>query len=84
MGVKKTTITEITCDICGKECGESDGSIRVMVNNGDGRDVGPAYVTGELRFSQPYGVTNGIICRDCKLEYLADYLSQLRSQTEVA
>jgi len=82
MGIKQRTITEVTCDICGKECGESDGVIRARVNNGDGRDVGPAYITAELRFSQPYGVTNGLICPACKLKHLETYVSKLREQLE--
>lgn len=82
MGIKHRTVTEVTCDICGKECGESDGVIRARVNNGDGRDVGPAYITGELRFSQPYGVSNGLVCPACMLKYLEIYVADLRKQIE--
>ena len=76
MGIQINTITVVTCDICGNHCNESDGEVYIKVNNGDGRDVGPAYITGELRFTQPYGVSNGIICTDCKMAWLRKYVEQ--------
>lgn len=82
MGVKKRTIKEVSCDVCKAQCGENDGDIEVRVNSGDGQDVGPAYITGTLRFYQPYGVSGGILCRACKLEYLSRYLDELRRQAE--
>jgi hypothetical protein len=84
MGVITRTIKDATCDICMAECGEYDGDIEVRVNNGDGKDVGPAYITGTLRFYQPYGVSSGILCRACKLKFLTRYLNELRRQAEEA
>ncbi len=74
MGIVKTTVEVITCDSCGHNCGKNDGDIYIEVNGGDGRDVGPATITGTLRFTQPYGVSNGIICSFCKEAYLRQYL----------
>lgn len=76
MGIQHVTQKIITCDICGNQCSESDGDIQIKVNSGDGRDVGPAYITGSLRFDQPYGCSNGIICRSCKIKYLKKYMEQ--------
>lgn len=82
MGIKETTVTTITCDICGNQCGRKDGEIEIQVNGGDGRDVGPATITGELRFHQPYGVSNGILCRSCKVKYLKTYLSRFTEPSQ--
>ena len=76
MGIEQKTITIVTCDICGNQCGKDDGAISIQVNGGDGRDVGPATIDGELRFTQPYGVSNGIICRACKVKWLRQYIEQ--------
>lgn len=76
MGIKTHTVTVATCDMCHAECGGTDGEIRIQVNNGDGRDVGPAFVSGELRFDQPYGVSGGILCQACKFKWLRKYLEQ--------
>ena len=75
MGIRTETVTIVTCNICGNQCGKSDGEIRIQVNSGD-RDVGPATIDGELRFTQPYGVSNGIICRACKIIWLKKYVDQ--------
>lgn len=79
VGIETKTVTTVTCDICGNQCGESDGEIRIQVNSGD-RDVGPATIDGELRFTQPYGVSNGIICMSCKHKWLQLYLDQAKGK----
>jgi hypothetical protein len=73
MGIKVRTIKEVTCDICGVPCGEHDGDIRIEVSDGDT----PTTIEGRLTFTRPYCVTDGVICLDCKKEYLAAYLKQL-------
>lgn len=75
MGITTKTITECFCDICGSECEPQDGEISIQVNSGF-RDVGPAVIRGVLVFDQPYGCTGGIVCRNCKLEWLAAYLAR--------
>ena len=82
MGVKRSVVFHISCDICGAECGGDgdSGVIRHEVNGGDGRDVGPAYVYGEIKFFQPYGCDKGIVCEKCKMKYLAAYLAERSSQ----
>jgi hypothetical protein len=81
MGIEKKTITIVTCDMCHRECGERDGEIRIRVNGGD-RDVGPATIDGEIRFTQPYGVSGGIVCKSCKLNWLKHYVDQLCREFE--
>lgn len=75
MSVTVKTVEEATCDMCGQSCGKTDGDIYIQVNGGDGRDVGPAYITGTLRFTQPYGVSSGILCDQCKVTWLTKYLN---------
>ena len=75
MGISTKTVTEITCDLCGAECGAFDCAIDIQVSSGDGRDVGPATLTAVFRFDQPYGVQGGIICKACKFKWLRIYLA---------
>jgi hypothetical protein len=77
MGITKREIIEVTCDICGADCKETDSLISIQVNGGDGRDVGPAIITATLKFTQPYGCSNGIVCGGCKLKYLSAYVERL-------
>lgn len=77
MGIETKTIRIITCDICGSACGEDDGKIKIQVNSGDGRDVGPATIEGRVSFFQPYGAQNGIVCVPCKKKWLSNYISNL-------
>lgn len=81
MGIQKKTITIVTCDMCQQKCNDHDGEIRIKVNGGD-RDVGPATIDGEIRFNEPYGVSGGIICKSCKLNWLEYYVNQLRREFE--
>jgi hypothetical protein len=74
MGINTKTIEIITCDICGVNCGKNDSDINIQVNGGDGRDVGPATINAKLVFNQPYGCSNGIVCFDCKIKFLKQYL----------
>jgi hypothetical protein len=77
MGIAKNTVEIVTCDICGHNCGKNDGDICIQVNGGDGRDVPPATITGTLRFTQPYKVSNGILCLFCKTKWLKKYVENL-------
>lgn len=76
MGISTKTITKITCDLCGAECGALDGVIEIKVNSGDGRDVGPATLTAAFSLDQPYGVQGGIICEECKFKWLRAYITR--------
>jgi len=78
MGITTKTVTECTCDICRKPCDKNDGKIQIMVNSGDGRDVGPAYINGLLFFDAPYQCAAGVVCKECKIKWLALYLDHLR------
>jgi hypothetical protein len=76
MGISTTQITVYTCDLCGSECIKEDGEISIPVNNGDGRDVGPATIDAKLVFNQPYGCHNGVVCGACKFKWLWHYLDK--------
>lgn len=80
MGIVEKTVRICTCDVCQQPCGEQDGNIKIQVNSGDGRDVGPAHIHGALRFDQPYGCVNGIVCSRCKLEWLKRYVNDLERE----
>jgi hypothetical protein len=82
MPVLIKTITTVTCDICIRECGINDNVIKINVNGGDGRDVGPATIYGELKFNQPYGVSGGIICNQCKMNWLDYYVKNMKKEIE--
>lgn len=77
MGKVTLEIVKCTCDICGTECNEEDSKVEIKVNNGDGRDVGPAYIYSTLSFEQPYKCSNGIVCLSCKKKYLTKYVKSL-------
>ena len=77
MGIREITTKVVSCDICQNSCGENDSDIEIKVNNGDGRDVGAAYITGRIVFHQPYGCSNGIVCNKCKIKYLKKYINEL-------
>lgn len=74
MAVKTYSVVEITCDLCGSECAGDDGNIHIQVNSGDGRDVGSAYISGRISFTQPYQCVSGDICQACKIEWLRRYV----------
>lgn len=76
--MKSTAIETCKCDICAWDCDKNDGLIKVAVNNGDGRGVGSAYITGKLEFDRPYVVTRGIVCRKCKMKYLYRHLGEVQ------
>ena len=78
MGIK--LVTKVTCDMCGSDCGLTDGQFEVMVNGGDGRDVGPAYMKGTVTFYQPYGCSKGVVCTHCKNKWLKNYVSRLGNE----
>lgn len=77
MGVVTKTLVCCTCDICREDCYHGDGVISIKVNNGDGRDVGPAFIRGTLQFDQPYVAYNGVVCLECKKKYLKRYLQEI-------
>ena len=81
MAVKTYSVVEITCDLCGSECAGDDGDIYIEVNGGD-RDVGPAYISGRISLTQPYGCVSGDICRKCKFAWLRRYVEDHSNQTE--
>lgn len=80
MGIVTKTVTICTCDICGENCSLNEDLVVIKVNNGDGRDVGPAYIEGNLVYKQPYGTQDGIICKSCKLKYLKKYVGTLEME----
>ncbi len=77
MGKQIVTSVKFTCDICGNDCNECDSNIEIKVNNGDGRDVGPAFIYAKLRLEQPYNFSDGIVCNSCKKLFLQKYVDSL-------
>jgi len=82
MAVKTYSVVEVTCDLCGAECAGDDGNIYIEVNGGDGRDVGPAYISGRISFTQPYKCASGDLCQKCKLAWLRRYVEDQSKPTE--
>src|SRR6188474_28615 len=83
MGIKERVGVEVTCDLCGAECKESDGKISVEVRPGDGRDVGPSVVIGRLRLESPYVCTNGLLCKRCVISSLKGILRELERNDDM-
>jgi len=81
MGITTKTVTVVTCDLCWKECGSSDGEIRIQVTSGDGRDVGPGYAVAVMALDIPYQASRGIVCRACKLKLLREYVSSAQENS---
>lgn len=79
MGITTKTVTTVTCDLCRKECGVNDGEIRVQVTPGDGRDVGPGYAVAVMALDIPYQASRGIVCRECKMKVLREYVRSDRA-----
>lgn len=76
MGITTHTYIKCTCDICGKDCAKEDATIDITTHyNMDSR----CYIYGELFAYIPYGTSKGIVCKECKLQYLEDYINQQRS-----
>jgi len=80
MGIKRTVIISTSCDVCGNECQPDDSDVQIRVNNGDGRDVGPAYIHGRLEFDQPYGASGGIVCKTCQNKWLKQNIKTLEAK----
>lgn len=65
------TIASFSCDLCGNDCADTDNTIEIQVNEGDGRDVGPAFLRGRITAYIPYGADRGDVCRPCLLKWLS-------------
>lgn len=76
MGLVTRTVTECTCDLCQQPCQPDDSCIAIQIHPGDGRDVGPSYMTAKLSVDFQYGVSNGICCFACKMKFLRKYVDQ--------
>ena len=77
MGVTIKQIKVCTCDVCGKECEEDEGNIQITTGYSiDSR----AYVFGNLYAYIPYGTSQGVVCKECKLSYLEKYIAQERNK----
>lgn len=77
MAKKIQTITTCTCDLCGNECAEAEGTVEIQIDGGDGRDVGPGFIRGCFAVFLPYGVDGvdgGEVCRTCLLKWLGVYV----------
>ena len=76
MGIKQVTITTCTCDVCGEDCAKDESALKIQINSGDGRDVGPSYIYAKISVEHPYGCSNGIVCRKCQKEWFSHYFKE--------
>ncbi len=74
MGIRTKTVTECTCDVCGSACSQEDTKLRIAINGGDGRDVGPSEIYATVMVMHPYRCDKGIVCKKCQKEWLQRYL----------
>ena len=68
------TIKIFTCDLCGSEMSENEDLIYIKV---DQKSEGWSTITGYLKYTQPYGRVNGLVCKTCKKEWLTKYVESL-------
>lgn len=73
MGKITETVIRCTCDVCGKKCLEDEGSIEVTVGYNMNSRV---FAYGDLKVYIPYGTSNGIICKECKIRLLKQYIQE--------
>ena len=76
MGIKTSTCITCTCDICQAECSQDDRRIIVDVRPAE-RDIGPSQIRGSLLYDEPYGPSDGYICRKCKIRSLKKYIAEM-------
>ena len=80
MGVETITTYKYTCDLCKSECDAPDeGEINIVTQIGQ-RDCGPSTLSGRLYYNEDYGVQDGIICTKCKIQYLEQYVADLKNR----
>ena len=77
MGIQTKTVTECTCDVCGRACKPEDTKLRVQINGGDGRDVGPSMIYATVMVEHPYRCEKGIVCKSCQKEWLQEYINEI-------
>jgi len=67
----KKQITEYYCDICGKQCKESEKKLAIVIRPDDGNGLGPSYLICNFyaRIPQLYS-NDGQVCRKCVDEIL--------------
>lgn len=76
MGKIIETVTTCTCDVCGSICNENENKIDITFSYSlNDRN----YVYGSLYAYIPYGTSDGIVCRECKLTLLEDYVKKERN-----
>ena len=76
MGKVVKTITVCTCDVCGKECEEGENKVDITFSYAlNDRQ----YIYGSLYAYVPYGTSEGIVCRSCKLYWLEQYIKRERN-----
>lgn len=68
------TTKQFFCDVCGKRCNKDENEIRIAINGGDGRDVGPSTIYATLYVDHPYGISGGLVCAICCRKWLQEWL----------
>lgn len=77
MGIQTKTVTECTCDVCGNACRPDDTKLRVQINGGDGRDVGPSEIYATVMVNHPYRCDKGVVCKACQKKWLQRYINTI-------
>lgn len=77
MGKVVRTITMCSCDICGKECNENENSIEITTSYSLNDRC---YMFGSVHAYIPYGTSQGVVCKSCKLDYLERYVLRERGR----
>lgn len=75
-GMSKVVTEQFFCDVCRKECGEHNNEIRIAINGGDGRDVGPSVIYATVYVNHPYVVSGGLVCAACCRKWLQKWLER--------
>ncbi len=78
MGIKISTVTTCTCDICSADCSPDERRIMVVVRPAE-RDVGQSEIRGSILYDEPYGTRDGYICKQCKIKYLKKHIEDLEN-----
>lgn len=77
MGKLVKTVTVCTCDVCGKECSEGENKVEITTSYSLNDRC---YIFGDLYAYIPYGTSQGVVCKSCKLDYLERYITQERGK----
>ncbi len=77
MAIIQQTITKCYCDICNKECEPTENLIDITTQYALNDRC---YMYGEVHAYIPYGTSQGVVCKQCKLHYLEEYIKKEKGE----